>query len=213
VFCRNVLIYFNRENVVTLLARLREWMPEGAHLFLGYSESLWQVTDEFHLVRLGDAFAYRSGVDPQAPTAPRHPAPAPPDETMRTVPPSVRPSASSVVRPAAVVSPPPRARRAAPSTDVTEVFAQGEQELDRGDHLAAVTSFRQAVFLEPDDPVAYLNLGLALEATGDEVAARRAFAAGRAALDRCDEAIVEAALEGYRIDELTRLFEQRGGLT
>jgi len=32
--------------------------PRG-WVFLGYSESLWQVTERFHLVRVGTAFAYR----------------------------------------------------------------------------------------------------------------------------------------------------------
>jgi Flp pilus assembly protein TadD len=85
----------------------------------------------------------------------------------------------------------------------------GTAALERGDHAEAISAFRQAVYLEPDDPVAHLNLGLALEARGDGEAARRAFGAGRAALDRCDPVAVEASLEGYHLDELTRLLEQR----
>ncbi|MCU1450274.1 MAG: protein methyltransferase FrzF, partial [Acidimicrobiales bacterium] len=67
VFCRNVLIYFGRDEVVALLERLSAWLPPGGYLFLGYSESLWQVTDRFLPVRIGDAFIYRSG--PLPPTA------------------------------------------------------------------------------------------------------------------------------------------------
>ena len=44
---------------MAFLERLARWLRPGAWLFLGYSESLWQVTDAFDLVRLGDAFAYR----------------------------------------------------------------------------------------------------------------------------------------------------------
>ena len=67
----------------------------------------------------------------------------------------------------------------------------------------AVTAFRKAAYLDPDHPVAHLNLGLALEVAGDDAAARRAYAAARAALDRCDTAAVEATLEGYHLDGLT----------
>jgi len=85
----------------------------------------------------------------------------------------------------------------------------GEEALGRGDHAAAITAFRRATFVDPDHPVAYLNLGLALEVSGDDVAARRAYAAARAALDRCDTAAIETTLEGYHLDELVRLLEQK----
>ena len=47
VFCRNVLIYFRDEDVVALVERLARWLRPGAWLFLGYAESLWQLTDAF----------------------------------------------------------------------------------------------------------------------------------------------------------------------
>ncbi|MEA3018642.1 MAG: hypothetical protein QOI47_166 [Actinomycetota bacterium] len=85
-------------------------------------------------------------------------------------------------------------------------MADGEVALDRGDHVAAIGAFRKAIFLDPDDPVAHLNLGLALEVAGDP-GARRAYAAARAALDRCDTAAVEMTLEGYHLDDLVRLLD------
>jgi chemotaxis protein methyltransferase CheR len=59
VFCRNVLIYFDRPDVLAALERIRTTMDPRGWVFLGYSESLWQVTERFHLVRVGTAFAYR----------------------------------------------------------------------------------------------------------------------------------------------------------
>jgi len=64
VFCRNVLIYFDRTDVLAALERIATTMDPGGWVFLGYSESLWQVSERFHLVRLGSAFAYRQ---PEAP--------------------------------------------------------------------------------------------------------------------------------------------------
>ena len=79
------------------------------------------------------------------------------------------------------------------------------------DFARAVTAFRKAAFLDPDQPVAYLSLGLALEAFGDLAAAQRAYAAARASLDRCDTAAIETVLEGYHLDEFTRLLDLKSG--
>ena len=64
VFCRNVLIYFDRADVLAALERIATTMDPGGWVFLGYSESLWQVSERFHLVRVGSAFTYRQ---PEAP--------------------------------------------------------------------------------------------------------------------------------------------------
>ena len=80
VFCRNVLIYFDRADVLAALARIATTMDPGGWVFLGYSESLWQVSERFHLVRLGSAFAYRQ---PEA-TLPDPSAGLPPELDRRT---------------------------------------------------------------------------------------------------------------------------------
>jgi chemotaxis protein methyltransferase CheR len=40
VFCRNVLIYFDRNNQQTILSRLCDHLKPGGYLFLGHSESI-----------------------------------------------------------------------------------------------------------------------------------------------------------------------------
>lgn len=40
VFCRNVLIYFSKENQADVIRRILNHMSSGAYLFLGHSESL-----------------------------------------------------------------------------------------------------------------------------------------------------------------------------
>jgi hypothetical protein len=72
-----------------------------------------------------------------------------------------------------------------------------------------VAAARQAVYERPDDPLAHLDLGLRLEATGDGPAARRSFAAAKGALERGDPAAVEAALEGWRADQLAALLTRK----
>jgi len=59
VLCRNVTIYFDRETTKRLMRRLHGCLRDGGYLFLGHAETLWQISDEFSLVSLGDAFLYR----------------------------------------------------------------------------------------------------------------------------------------------------------
>jgi len=183
IFCRNVLIYVGPADLLAFLDRLIPWMSPSGYLFLGYSESLWQVTDRFQLVNLGDAFAYqKSGAQP------KKSAPPPGDGEAH-----------------ARKSPPPPAgegRVGAADREVATLLAAGESAAGAGDAGRAVTAFRKAAYLDPDHPLAHFQLGLALEASGDARAARRAYAAARAAIARCDTARVEAALEGYRLAAL-----------
>jgi chemotaxis protein methyltransferase CheR len=184
IFCRNVLIYVSPSELLAFLDRLIPWMSRDSYLFLGYSESLWQVTDRLRLVSLGDAFAYqRAGVHPR-----------------KSSPPHAGEGEVQVRK-----SPPPHAgegRVGSADPEVATLLAAGEAAVGAGDASGAVAAFRKAVYLDPDHPLAHFQLGLALEAAGDRHAARRAYAAARAAIARCDTARVEAALEGYRLAAL-----------
>ncbi|HHT9110401.1 MAG TPA: CheR family methyltransferase [Candidatus Brocadiaceae bacterium] len=59
VFCKNVIIYFRLETVQTIIRRLCDMLAEGGYLFLGHSESLWQISDDFKLEEVGGVFFYR----------------------------------------------------------------------------------------------------------------------------------------------------------
>jgi chemotaxis protein methyltransferase CheR len=59
VLCRNVTIYFDRETTKRLMTRLHGCLHDGGYLFLGHAETLWQISTDFSLVSLGDAFLYR----------------------------------------------------------------------------------------------------------------------------------------------------------
>ena len=200
VFCRNVLIYFSPEHAKAFLDRLAGALAPGAFLILGSAESLWQVTDRFQAVRLGDSFAHRR---PDRAGA----APTPPEEPLRR--PVPRPiSRARLVRPAL---PRPRPQPAPvlsswiPETAL--IVEAGQDALAEGDHAAAVVAFRKWVYLAPDDPLAPLHLGLALEAGGHGSAAQRAFGVARAVTLQVGSERAEVALEGYKAQELLRLLD------
>lgn len=50
IFCRNVVIYFNKETQKILFNRYADLMVDKSYLFIGHSESLHTVTKRFELV-------------------------------------------------------------------------------------------------------------------------------------------------------------------
>ena len=59
VFCRNVLMYFGREESQASIQRIAERIAPGGHLFLGHSDSPGPMTRHFEPIRIGDALCYR----------------------------------------------------------------------------------------------------------------------------------------------------------
>ena len=50
IFCRNVVIYFDKETQRALFARIAKLQRPGNLLFLGHSESLFKVSDDYALI-------------------------------------------------------------------------------------------------------------------------------------------------------------------
>jgi chemotaxis protein methyltransferase CheR len=59
VFCRNVMIYFDREGQRRLVSRLTRAIAPGGYLFLGHTESLAGLSDAFRMVARGRGIAYQ----------------------------------------------------------------------------------------------------------------------------------------------------------
>jgi chemotaxis protein methyltransferase CheR len=208
VFCRNVLIYFSSEQAAAFLKRLAGQLRAGAFLFLGYAETIWQVTDLFEPVRIGDSFEYHRRrpqpiVAAPAPGRPVRPAgllgrPArPPGKAPRVRRPVKHVAADDTLSPATVEG------------QGLELARAGQAAAADRDYPTAIAAFRKCVYLAPDEPMGHVHLGLALEASGDRVSAGRAFLAARAALNRCQPSDVVEALGGYRMEELMALLDSK----
>jgi chemotaxis protein methyltransferase CheR len=95
------------------------------------------------------------------------------------------------------------------AAEAAVIARSGQQALDAGDYPQAIAAFRKCAYLGPDDVLAHFHLGLALEASGDSRAARRAFETARRALLEKDPTHIEAAIGGYATNELLRLLDTK----
>lgn len=226
VFCRNVLIYLAPEQVRRFLDRLAGSLPPSMTLVVGAAETLWQASDRFRAIRIGDTFIYRkrtAGTPPSRQGAARderderrerdrlprrnrreRPAvpPAAPREPARRVVGAERVEGAER-HAAAAPEPGPHAQPA------DQLETAGQHAIAAGDYDAAVVVFRKWTYLEPHNPVAQLHLGLALEAAGDQGSARRAFAAARSALVDAGPDHTPAGLDGYAATEILKLLDSR----
>jgi chemotaxis protein methyltransferase CheR len=59
IFCRNVLIYFSAEVKTRILKQFATALNNGGYLFLGASESLTGLSDEFDMIRCNPGIVYK----------------------------------------------------------------------------------------------------------------------------------------------------------
>ena len=50
IFCRNTVIYFDKDTQRMLFERMQKLQRTGDYLFLGHSESLFKVSDAWNLI-------------------------------------------------------------------------------------------------------------------------------------------------------------------
>ncbi len=59
VLCENVTIYFSPDVTQRVIQNIYKSMADGGFLFIGYSETLWQINNSFRLVNNNDTFYYQ----------------------------------------------------------------------------------------------------------------------------------------------------------
>jgi hypothetical protein len=181
-------------------------------LFLSSTETIWQVSDRYEAVNIDQGFVHRSRT---------HDRPAPRLAAVSAAPPAARrPRAkrSGTATRARTGTPPagtppagtPPAETQPDHVEQAAVAARvGQEALDAGRGDAAVVEFRKWVCLAPDDVLAHLHLGIALEAVGDPASARRAYGTALRVLHAIEPARVESAIEGYAPGELLKFLRAK----
>jgi chemotaxis protein methyltransferase CheR len=237
IVCRNVTIYFNRPTTGLLVGSFHDTLAEGGYLLLGHSETLWQVSNAFSLVPVGDAFVYRRAHDA------RHNAPPRRRRVATRSAPAVAPKPVATARPAADLAPRSRqVRSATPDAGGLAHLAAAREQLAGGDYSAAVLaaeaavqadsllapayvllgrarttlgqdsaavdSLRKAVYLDPTAGDAHFLLAGALARLGHHGAAAVSYRAAAASLGRTDARSRDDLLGGRDLAELVDLCEQ-----
>ncbi len=228
VLCRNVTIYFARETTRALMARLHATLRDGGYLFLGHSETLWRVSDDFHLVPLGSgdsaAFVYRRSdpgserraVLPDRRTAEEGPKPPMTERRLfaRRSPP---PTPTEVVPGLADVRTLLTAGRYAEAAQLATVvgaddtnqaeafYLRGLALVSCGRDEEAVVDLRKAVYLAPRAGLGHFVLAGVLDRLGDRSAAAREYAAAAETLGSQPGDATAEELGGRSVGELAAL--------
>jgi len=214
IFCRNVTIYFRLESTRRVVQNFYNALNPGGYLFIGHSETLTSISDQFEAVEVGGVFLYRKPVskrllsfgdivsrrsasktvEPRAASrvAMRRPAtPATPQQPRRQ-PASPRPIEPPTESPAVPAA----------GTDSGQLVARAHALLEQAQATDALALAREAIELEPGNTEAHLVAAFAF-----------------ADLGQLDEAMAQAqlVLDSYPLTAGARyilgiIHQQRGDL-
>jgi chemotaxis protein methyltransferase WspC len=164
IFCRNLLIYFDRDSQQRAVQRLGKLLRPDGVLFVGPAEAGLMFDTTFTSLRVRLAFAFRApGVPDGAPKA-----------AART-PHAASPAPTSIGQPRPIEAPGARSREPAPSRQVPAVhevqLAEVSELADRGDLSAALQACRALLRSQGDSVDALHLMGLILAARGELQAA------------------------------------------
>jgi chemotaxis protein methyltransferase CheR len=236
VLCRNVTIYFSRETTRALMGRLHACLRDGGYLFLGHSETLWQVSEDFRLVPLGTgdsaAFVYRRIDEPpkdrrgtvlpdrrtqdEGPPQPKSDRRSSPRRDRTSVPPArpVAPASAVAVRAALADGKYDDAVAAAAElVDADPLnpmghYLRGLAQVNAGRDDAALLDLRKAVYLDPSSGLGHFLLAGVLHRLGDAAAAAREYAAAGDTLGARKDEGTAPELGGRSVHELAALCRQ-----
>jgi chemotaxis protein methyltransferase WspC len=167
VFCRNLLIYFDKPTTKAAIERLEALLANDGLLFAGYAEVPSICQHGFVPLQYAQAFGLRKESAAPRPAAPQTPQPAQPPRTAARRPasppaPAALPSASAAplaVRPRAASKPAAPPPSAAPAPD-QDLLAQARKLADQGQFKEADSKCRDHLAKSPDSAEAYFILGL-----------------------------------------------------
>lgn len=184
VLLRNVLIYFRRTLQRKVVAHAAQALAPHGVLFLGASETLWQIGGELESLDLGDCFAYRHRTRPadaeEAPLRRRRPAPTPEPAPPRPAGGEMSPRDWGILQSALApqVDQPAPSSRAEPTPPIAqEWLLKAVDELAANRTEEAGRALSEALVADPSEPSAYALEGFLHDVTGrtdDAMASYRA---------------------------------------
>ena len=227
VLCRNVTIYLTTEATRALVQRFHGCLRDGGYLFLGHAETLWQISDAFTLVPLGDAFVYRrvdapvdrrqvlpdrrGGQDPWLSPERRHRERRRGERRAVAV---ATPDTDTLLGPARAALSEGRYDDAAQLADqvaqarpldAVSHYLRGLALATAGADAEAVVSLRKALYLDPGNGLAHFVLAGALARLRQGAAAAQAYRAAAHALGARPPLECVDELGGRRAEELAAL--------
>jgi chemotaxis protein methyltransferase CheR len=189
ILLRNVLIYFGRPLQSWVMAHVAQLLSRRGALFLGASETLWQIQDELEAVDLGTCYCYRhrrarpggAQVAPVTPTpapvsraqVPAAGGPAPRAAAVRRGAPAVTSSATAASSAAAAPSAASTANapaagdaRATLPRNALEILLAAAHELAANRPDAARRGVDEALAADPSEPAGHLLDGFLHDLAG-----------------------------------------------
>jgi chemotaxis protein methyltransferase CheR len=64
IFCRNVIIYFDSQTTQRVIENFYDCLAQDGYLFLGPTETLWQITNKYERVEFPQTFIYKKTLTP-----------------------------------------------------------------------------------------------------------------------------------------------------
>jgi chemotaxis protein methyltransferase WspC len=189
IFCRNLLIYFDRATQEVLIKNVHRLLRSGGHLFVAPSESSLLLNRGFVATRMPLSFAWQKLERAPEKAAPKPVAPSSKIERRPSKKSRPEIGAPTLEVPAPAPLDLASARRLADDGELSEARKICEQHLDgiasaeafyllgllrdaENDKKEAVDCYRRAVYLEPDHYEALTHLALITEQIGDLRTAR-----------------------------------------
>ena len=167
IFCRNLLIYFDKPTTRAAIQNLSALLADDGMLLAGYAEVPSFCQNGFTTLQFRQAFALKK--ETAAPASPVQVAPLPALRTLRSVPPAPRraavaatPIASAAPRTRPVSVPPSPAAQAAQA----DLLAEARLLADRGQLREAGEKCHAHLAKVPEAAEAYFMLGIINELAG-----------------------------------------------
>ena len=166
IFCRNLLIYFDKPTTRAAITNLSALLADDGMLLAGYAEVPSFCQNGFARLQFRQAFALKK--ETTAPAAAPQVASLPAVRTLRSVPPAPRRAAAPIApaalrtRPVSVPSPPPAPAPAAQ----TDLLAEARLLADRGQLREAGEKCHAHLARVPEAAEAYFMLGIINELAG-----------------------------------------------